>query len=167
MKWMSHMNESQHPIPWHEWVIWMSHVTYINQSHPTWMCRFTFSPPMTSSCCQWNEWVIRLSLSKLIGLFCKRAHEKRRYSAKETWNEWVIRLSLSIPLPHLHETHCTEHCYEVATISRLLKMIGRFCKRAHEKRRYSAKETYNFKDMKHTTQFTVMGWLRLVGSFKS
>ena len=34
----------------------------------------------------------------------------------------------------------------VATISRLLKMIGLFCKRALEKRRYSAKETYNFKE---------------------
>jgi len=29
-------------------------------------------------------------------------------------------------------------------ISRLLKMIGLFCKRALYKRRYSAKETYNF-----------------------
>ena len=31
----------------------------------------------------------------------------------------------------------------VATISRLLKIIGLFCKRALSKRRYSAKETYN------------------------
>jgi len=36
--------------------------------------------------------------------------------------------------------------YGVATISRLLKMIGLFCKRALEKRRYSAKETYNLKE---------------------
>jgi len=35
--------------------------------------------------------------------------------------------------------------YVVATISRLLKIIGLFCKRALYKRRYSAKETYNFK----------------------
>ena len=33
----------------------------------------------------------------------------------------------------------------MATISRLLKNIGLFCKRALWKRRYSAKETYNFK----------------------
>jgi len=33
--------------------------------------------------------------------------------------------------------------YGVATISRLLKMIGLFCKRALWKRLYSAKETYN------------------------
>jgi len=33
----------------------------------------------------------------------------------------------------------------VATISRLLKIQGLFCKRVSEKRRYSAKEMYNFK----------------------
>jgi len=34
----------------------------------------------------------------------------------------------------------------VATISRLLKIIGLFCKRALQKRLYSAKETCNFKE---------------------
>jgi len=37
-------------------------------------------------------------------------------------------------------------CYGVATISRLLKSIGLFCKRALSKRRYSAKETCNSKE---------------------
>ena len=36
--------------------------------------------------------------------------------------------------------------YGVATISRLLKIIGLFCKRALQKRLYSAKETYDFKE---------------------
>jgi len=36
--------------------------------------------------------------------------------------------------------------YVVATISRLLKIIGLFCEKALQKRRYSAKETYNFKE---------------------
>jgi len=36
-------------------------------------------------------------------------------------------------------------CYGVAKISRLLIMLGLFCKRALLKRRYSAKKTYNFK----------------------
>ena len=35
---------------------------------------------------------------------------------------------------------------KVATISRLLKIIGLFCKRALLKRLYSAKETYDFKE---------------------
>jgi len=36
--------------------------------------------------------------------------------------------------------------YGVATISRLLKIIGLFCKRALQKRRYSTKETYNLNE---------------------
>jgi len=36
--------------------------------------------------------------------------------------------------------------YGVATISRLLKITGLFCKRALYKRRYSAKETCDFKE---------------------
>ena len=36
--------------------------------------------------------------------------------------------------------------YGVASISRPLKIIGRFCKRALWKRRYSAKKTYDFKE---------------------
>jgi len=44
-----------------------------------------------------------------------------------------------------HDTHCFS-AYGVATISRLLKIIGLFCKRALYKRLYSAKETYNVKE---------------------
>ena len=36
--------------------------------------------------------------------------------------------------------------YGVAMISRLLRIAGFFCKRALQKRRYSAKETWNFKE---------------------
>ena len=36
--------------------------------------------------------------------------------------------------------------YGVASISRLIKIIALFCKRALWKRRFSAKETYNFKE---------------------
>ena len=36
--------------------------------------------------------------------------------------------------------------YAVASISRLLKIIGLFCKRALQKRPIFCKETYNFKD---------------------
>ena len=37
--------------------------------------------------------------------------------------------------------------YGVATISRLLNNIGLFCKKALSTRRYSVKETYNFKEL--------------------
>jgi len=40
---------------------------------------------------------------------------------------------------------CAYMSYGVATISRILKIIGLFCKRALQKRLYSAKETYDFK----------------------
>jgi len=36
--------------------------------------------------------------------------------------------------------------YGVPTISRFLKIIGLFCKKALQKRLYSEKETYNFKE---------------------
>jgi len=39
-----------------------------------------------------------------------------------------------------------EDLYGVATISRLLKIIGLFCKRALSKRLNSAKETHNLKE---------------------
>ena len=38
------------------------------------------------------------------------------------------------------------NAYGLATISRLLKIIGLFCKKTLSKRLYSAKETYNFKE---------------------
>jgi len=41
---------------------------------------------------------------------------------------------------------CHIWCIHRATISTLLKIVGLFCKRALQKRLYSAKETYNFKE---------------------
>jgi len=60
------------------------------------------------------------------------------------------------------ETQCSGCCawnnwYGVASISRLLKMLGLFCKRAQLKRRYSAKETYNCKEpTKHSLPITAL-----------
>jgi len=58
------------------------------------------------------------------------------------WHRLNVRISLTCV--NLYDI-CI-FCYGVATISRLLKIIGLFCKRALEKRRYSAKETYHFKE---------------------
>jgi len=55
----------------------------------------------------------------------------------------VILRSLRIEAPH---STVAQECYGVASIRRLLKIIGLFCKRALQKRRYSPKETYNFKE---------------------
>jgi len=49
------------------------------------------------------------------------------------------------------------YSYAVAMIRRLLKIIGLFCKRALSKRRYSAKETYDFREptnRSHPTLFS-------------
>jgi len=48
-----------------------------------------------------------------------------------------------------HTLNSHANPYGMATISRLLKIIGLFCKRALQKRRYSAKETYHFKEPTH------------------
>jgi len=75
--------------------------------------------------------------------------------------------------------------YGVATVSRIDKITGLFCNGALYKRRYSAKETYNFIDptdrshpiadpisdleisiAKDMSETLPMGWLWLVGSIK-
>jgi len=60
-------------------------------------------------------------------------------------------LSSSWPWFHFHKsfsffTYQSIFAYGVATISRRLKIIGLFCKRALKNRRYSVKETYNFQE---------------------
>jgi len=49
-------------------------------------------------------------------------------------------------LRHTNTSFMSKVWYGVATISRLLKITGLFCKRALWKRRFSAKETYDFKE---------------------
>ena len=66
----------------------------------------------------------------------------------------ILSILLTVATPYLTFSNygCASVCddckwpYGVATISRLLKMIGLFCKRALWKRQYSAKETYNLID---------------------
>ena len=53
--------------------------------------------------------------------------------------------SLGYPLSVFNKNSTLTHC-RLATISRLLRMIGLFCKRALLKRRYSSKENYNLKE---------------------
>jgi len=101
-------------------------------------------------------------LFKILGLFCKRALEKRRYSAKETYNSkdpihesrhvftaiWcmysnLINLNIKLKKKNTWRDSCVYSnlmylLYVVASISRLFKIMGLFCKRALKKRRYSA-----------------------------
>ena len=59
------------------------------------------------------------------------------------------------------------YTYRVAAIRRLLKVIGLFCKRALSKRRYSAKETFDFMEPSNRRHFSRIECLRLLGSIKS
>jgi len=47
--------------------------------------------------------------------------------------------------------------YGMATIRNPLKITGLFCKRALQKRRYSAKETYNFKEPTNRSHLILRG----------
>jgi len=54
--------------------------------------------------------------------------------------------------------------YGVATISRLLKIIGLFCKRTLQKRPIFSKETYNLKEPTNRSQpIDNIGW-QIVGA---
>jgi len=55
---------------------------------------------------------------------------------------WRRRVTCKRVMPRV----CTAQGYGVASISRLLKIVGLFCKRALSKRRYSQKETYNLQE---------------------
>jgi len=57
-----------------------------------------------------------------------------------------LYLSLSLSFSRVQVLDSSRMFYGVASISRLLKIIGLFCKRALKKRLYSAKETYDFKE---------------------
>ena len=65
-------------------------------------------------------------LLKMIGLFCKRALQKRRYSAKETYN-FKEPTNRSHPIPNIW-MHISRIWYGVATVSRIDKITGRFCR---------------------------------------
>jgi len=92
--------------------------------------------------CKRHEVASSSRLLKSIGVFCKRATQKRQYSAKETCN-------FKEPTNRSHPTafYCMllACMYGVATISRMLKNIGLFCKRDLQKRPIFCKETYIFK----------------------
>jgi len=95
--------------------VWACHVTHMNASHHT----FTYgiSHDCDSHCA--NQ-AIRMDWSR------------------HTY-EWVISIYVNVYTQHLWK-------HGVATISRLLKIIGLFCKRALQKRPIFSKETYNFKE---------------------
>ena len=69
-------------------------------------------------------------LLQIIGLFCKRALLKRQYSAKETYN-FKEPINRSHPIDRSLDRSIDRQVdrYGVATVSRIDKILGHFCKR--------------------------------------
>ena len=70
-------------------------------------------------------------LLQIIGLFCKRALQKRRYSAKEPLVPYMCTVQGAL--------------YVLELFKKLLQIIGLFCKRALQKRRNKVLHTYDVK----------------------
>ena len=59
---------------------------------------------------------------------------------------YVLIHSMCLPLRHIRCAWILNACYGVALVSMIDKIICLFCKRALQKSRYSARETYNLID---------------------
>jgi len=82
---------------------------------------------------------------------------------------WPRRLNRPRSLLHLKPAFVVSQLlsYGVATISRLLQIIGLFCRITSLLLGSFAKETYHFKEPTQLSRnFWAMEWLRLVGSLK-
>ena len=94
------------------------------------LCEYTCMHTCMMCVCTAYEVAMISRLLRIIGLFYKRALQKRPIFYKRDLYYTCMM--------------CVCTTYGVAMISRLLKIMCLFCKRALQKRLYSAKETYNF-----------------------
>ena len=117
-------------------------MTHMSHLYVTWLICVIYICDLTHI---WREsyvtWPIRDTTYALTPLYMR--HDSYVSFIYVTW--------LIYDVNHMwHDSYVTQLIrslwYLVATISRLPKMIGLFCKRALQKRRYSAKEIYNFKE---------------------
>jgi len=73
--------------------------------------------------------------------------------------------ALDSSLRYLIGSQHLSRCHGVASISKLLEIIGLFCKRALQKRRYSTKRTYNFEEPANRSQpihmYGLPGWIMI------
>ena len=156
----------------YEWAfhIWISHVSRMNAScHAEEYVTYSDVTGSVTMCQALVTWVTNKSARYSIYYHTWMSHVT--YMSRVMY-EWVMSyVNESIPCMneacHVLMTHVTQQrirvnksrhtrewswytlefsCYGVATISRLLKILGLFCKRAPWKRLWSATETYNFKE---------------------
>jgi len=151
---VAHVNEWFRTLEWVVSQVWMSPFTHMNESRHT--CKCVISYMWMSDFRHANEsyyGVATISrLLKIIGLFCKRALENRLYSAKETYE---LRSLLIVATPYTHSWVIWHMC-----MSRVTHMHGSF-------RTCDVKSCHTCEwVLRHMWTSCVMGWLRLVGSFK-
>jgi len=99
----------------------------------------------------YSDLMVLIGCFKLQVIFCKRATNYRALLRKITYRDkasyesspFYSDLMLLILQHQPYNYFKYDRCHGVAATSRLLKMIGLFCKRALSKRRYSTKETCN------------------------
>jgi len=122
---VTHMDTSWHTYEHIMSHIRMSHVTHTNESCHTY--RHTISH-------------IHMSLVTLVNA----SRHTCEWVMSHMWmsHEYVM---FYMCMSHVSHMNTSWYLYGVATISRLLKITGLFCKRAQLKRWFSAKETYDFK----------------------
>ena len=129
----THMNESRHTYEWVTSHIWMRHVAHMNESHHTyeWDTSHTY------------EWVT----SHIWMSHVTRTNESRHTYEWVTSHTWMSHVTHANESRHTHALMSRDMCdYGVATISRLLKNIGLFCRISSLLQVSFAKETYNFKE---------------------
>ena len=130
------------------------------------------------------EWSLVIWCNKLWVSFAKETYKRDLYSAKRhEWSlviwcvrfsmEWLrlvgsLKLQVSFtkePYKRVISCHLVYQIQDgVATINRLLKIIGLFCKRALQKRPIFCKETYNCKEPTSRTHPTA-SWLLKIWFF--
>jgi len=91
---------------------------------------------------RWTDTLFYCVLLSVLYLCFDAAHARKHARTGQT--HYILLLCFAFSY--------TSEEYGVASISRLLKMIGLFCKRALQKRLYSAKETYTFKEPTNRSQ---------------
>jgi len=169
--WLIHMCDMTHIYVWHDliicvaWLICMCDMTNIHQWHDSYFC---FWPTQHRKPIFWDDaqvtWLIYIcamthsdvwhdTFTCMIWLIhtCEMTHT-------HMWHDSYTHVTWLIHTIHAH-SYVRHDSFTrvkwlmllffacgVAMISRLLQIIGLFCKRALWKRLYSAKETYNFKE---------------------
>ena len=164
--WMCHITHTNKPSHKHEWVmsqinrpnaliLRLGNNTHMDESRPTYgwvMSQMKMRYiTHTNESCHTYEWVMS-HINRANALLLRLVNNTHMDESRPAY-EWVIS---PIGMCCITHTNKPSHWYGVATMSRLLKNIGLFCKRALFKRRYSAKETYNSIDPTDCSQLIRM-----------